>query len=114
MHSLNLLSLALQARDPRQGGLILVIYVVSFGLIAWFVLIRPQRKLQQDQMAMLTALKRNDEVMTDGGIIGTIIHLTDDRVTLKTAESTKIVVARQKIARVLNAPTLTTTTPTTP
>jgi preprotein translocase subunit YajC len=111
VHGLTLLSLALQTRSPRQGGLILVIYVISFGLIAWFVLIRPQRKLQEEQTSMLSQLKRNDEVMTDGGIIGTIIHIAEDRITIRTGESTKIVVARQKIARVIPpSTTLTTTT----
>jgi preprotein translocase subunit YajC len=52
---------------------------VSFGLIAWFLLIRPQRRMQQQHQQMLSALKRNDEVMTEGGIIGTVVHITDDR-----------------------------------
>jgi preprotein translocase YajC subunit len=59
--------------------MILMIYMVSFGLIAWFLLIRPQRRMQQQHQQMLSNLKRGDEVMTDGGIIGTIVHITDDR-----------------------------------
>ena len=54
---------------------------------------------------MLSQLKKGDEIMTDGGIIGQVVHLTDDRVTVKTAESTRIVVARQKVSRVLTTET---------
>jgi preprotein translocase subunit YajC len=43
--------------------------------------------------------------MTDGGIIGTIVHMADDRITIRSGESTRIVVARGKIARVLTGAT---------
>jgi preprotein translocase subunit YajC len=95
----------LQAAPPpagNRGFMVLMIYIVSFGLIAWFLLIRPQRRIQQQHQQMLSALRRNDEVMTDGGIIGTVVHITEDRVTLKTGENTRIVVARPKIARILS------------
>jgi len=48
-------------------------------------------------------LKRGDEVMTEGGIIGSVVHMQDDRVTLKSGEA-RIVVARVKITRVLGLP----------
>jgi preprotein translocase subunit YajC len=101
VHTLNTLAIVLQA-PANRGGMILIIYIVSFGLIAWFLLIRPQRRMQQQHQQMLSALKRGDEVMTDGGIIGTVVHLTDDRVTVKSGENTRIVIARGKIARILS------------
>ena len=103
MPSLNAVLLAVLQGTPRGGqpGIVLIIFIVSFGAIAWFLLIRPQRRIHHQQQQMLSALKKGDEVMTEGGIIGTIVHITDDRVTLKTAESTRVVVARPKIARVL-------------
>jgi preprotein translocase subunit YajC len=108
VHSFNVLALAaLQAAPGNRGGLILIIYIVSFGAIAWFLLIRPQRRMQQQHQQMVATLKRGDEVMTDGGIIGTIVHLAEDRITLKSGENTRIVVARGKIARVLGGGTTT-------
>jgi preprotein translocase subunit YajC len=101
VHSFNLLALAALQAPQNRGGMILIIYIVSFGAIAWFLLIRPQRRMQQQHQQMVASLKRGDEVMTDGGIIGTIVHLAEDRITLKSGENTRIVVARGKIARVL-------------
>jgi len=49
---------------------------------------------------MLTELKKGDEVVTNGGIIGIVVHLKDDRLTIKTAESTRLVVQRGRIAQV--------------
>ena len=98
-----LLAIVLQQRPPGQGLTIMLIYLVSFGLIAWLLLIRPQRKVQQQHQQMLSALRRGDEVMTEGGIIGTVVHMTDDRVTLKSGDSARLIVARSKIARVMTA-----------
>jgi preprotein translocase subunit YajC len=105
--SFNTLAIVLQAAAPNRGFMILVIYIVSFGLIAWFLLIKPQRRMQQQHQQMLSAVKRNDEVMTEGGIIGIVVHLTEDRVTIKSGENTRIVVARSKIARILSNPSAT-------
>ncbi|CAN5642111.1 hypothetical protein BH23GEM10_BH23GEM10_03830 [soil metagenome] len=101
--TLNMLALLQTAPAGNRGLMVLVIYVVSFGMIAWFLLIRPQRRMQQQHQQMLSELKRNDEVMTEGGIIGTVVHMTDSRVTIKTGE-TRVIVARGKIARVLTDP----------
>lgn len=99
--------LALLAQGARPGGqtlTIMMIYLVGFGLIFWFLILRPQRRIQQKHQEMVGALKKGDEVVTEGGIIGSVVHLADDRVTIKTAENTRLVIARPKIARVLNAP----------
>lgn len=98
-----------QAGAPAPGGsrtfMVMMIYLVGFGLIFWFLILRPQRRVQQRHQEMVSALKRGDEVMTEGGIIGSVVHLAEDRITIKTAENTRVVVARPKIARVLSAPT---------
>ncbi len=78
-----------------------MIYLVAFGMIMWFLIIRPQRKVQERHKAMLEALKKGDEVMTDGGLIGNVVHIADDRVTLK-SENTRVIVARAKIARIFS------------
>lgn len=84
-----------------RTGTVLMIYMVAFAFIMWFLIIRPQRKVQERHRNMLAALKKGDEVMTEGGIIGQVVHLTDDRATLKSGDNTRLVVARAKIARVM-------------
>lgn len=98
--TLNLISLA----APQGGGSGLLALAIQFGaiiLIFWFLLIRPQRQAQKKHQAMVRALGKGDDIMTDGGILGQVIHLTDDQVTIKTAESTRLIVSRSKIAKVL-------------
>jgi preprotein translocase subunit YajC len=100
--TLNAISLVLLQEPGGMRGTALLIQLVALGLIFWFLLIRPQRKVAQRHQEMVAALKRNDEVMTEGGIIGQVVHLADDRVTIRTAENTRVVVARSKIARVFS------------
>lgn len=89
------------AQQPAGRGLTLAfIYLVFFGLIAWFILLRPQRKMQERHQKMVSALQKGDEIMTEGGVIGQIVHLAEDRVTIK-SDTTRLVVARAKVARVL-------------
>jgi preprotein translocase subunit YajC len=99
--TLSALALLQATRPGGQTLTVMMIYLVGFGLIFWFLILRPQRKLQQRHADMVSALKRGDEVMTEGGILGTVVHIADDRVTVKTAENTRVVVARAKIARVM-------------
>jgi len=90
---------------PREGGsgsMILLMQFVAIGFIFYFLLIRPQRKEQQRHREMLDQLKKGDEVITAGGIVGTVVHIQDDRLTIKTAENTRLVIQRSRIAQVLS------------
>ncbi len=83
-----------------RGGLVLMIYTVAFIAIMWFIILGPQRRMQKKHQQMISELKKGDEIMTEGGILGSVVHLTEDRLTIKTGDNTRIVVARSKIARV--------------
>ncbi len=90
---------------PREGGNGTLIFFVNMALIFaifYFLLIRPQRKDQARQKKMIEQLKKGDKVVTAGGIIGTVIHAQEDRLTIKTAEDTRIEVERGRIGRVVN------------
>ena len=93
---------------PRAGGnatLVFGIQMVAIFAIFYFLLIRPQRKEQDRHRVMLESLKKGDEVVTAGGIIGTVVFAEPDRVTIKTAESTRLVVERARIAKVMSGKT---------
>jgi len=92
--------------QPREGGnsmLIFGVQLLAMFAIFYFLLIRPQSVEQKKLRDMLSALKKGDEVVTTGGIIGTVVHVEAERVTIKRAESTRLVVERSRIARVLTA-----------
>lgn len=89
--------------SPEGGQTSLMPMIVMWTAIIaifYFILIRPQKKAQEKHQAMVAGLQKGNEVMTDGGIIGTVIHLKDDRIIIKTGNDTRIEVARGKVARV--------------
>lgn len=77
---------------------ILIQIALIFAIFYW-LLIRPQRKEQERHREMIKALRKGDEVVTVGGVIGSIVHLTEDAITIRTGENTRIVVERSKVAR---------------
>ena len=99
-----MLTLLLQAQGAPAGPNPLSTIVLFGGLFAifYFLLIRPQKKQQQAHEQMVKALAKGDEIVTMGGIVGKIIHLTDDRVTIKTAGDTRLEIDRAKVGRRLS------------
>jgi len=91
---------------PREGGNDMTIFLVQMMLIFgifYFLLLRPQAKERRRHDDMLKSLKKGDEIVTNGGIIGRVVHLEDDRLTLRTGDNTRITVDRGRIAQVLDA-----------
>ena len=68
-------------------------------LIFYLLLIRPQRKERERQQQMIAAIGKGDEIVTNGGIIGTVIRAEEDRLIIKTGGETKITVERSRVAR---------------
>src|SRR5690606_19635364 len=70
-------------------------------VVFWFLIIRPQQKRQKERNAMLQSLKKGDKVITIGGLHGTITDLTEDRVTLKVNDNTRLVFERTAVNTVI-------------
>ena len=85
--------------SPSQ--LISFLPLVLVFIIFYFLLIRPQQKKAKEHQQMLGKLKKNDEVMTSGGIYGKVTALTDNIVTLEIAPNVRIRVNRPQISAVL-------------
>ena len=90
---------------------------IQFALILaifYFLMIRPQQRQRKQHEESLRNLKKNDEIVTTGGIIGTVVHIKEtvkdgtpqrsmeDQVTIKSGES-RLVVERGRIARITSA-----------
>jgi len=79
--------------------------MVAMFAIVYFLMIRPQSREKKKRQSLLSALKKNDRVVTIGGILGTVTAVRDDEVTLKVDESsnTKITFSKSAIQRVMSA-----------
>lgn len=95
---LSFLADAAPASSPGSGiSMNLIMMVLLFGAM-WFLLIAPQRKKQKKHAQMLQQLGTGDNVVTNGGIFGTITNVKDDRFIVKIADNTRIEVLKSAIA----------------
>lgn len=81
----------------------IIIQLVIFVAIFYFMLILPQRREQKRLRDMLAALRPGDEVVTAGGLIGEVILIKDDQVSLKSGDS-RVLVERARIVRKVEQP----------
>ena len=83
-------------------GIASFIPLILIFVIFYFFLIRPQQKRVKDHKAMVQSLKRGDEVITSGGIIGTIDRvMEDDRIEVIIGENVKVQIIRSTITSLL-------------
>ena len=85
------------------GSGILFIIIIAF-LLLYLLFVRPQKRRQNEQQQMISDLRVGDEVLTVGGIYGTIAQLDDDRVTVEIAPKLEVQVSRRAIAGVTREP----------
>ena len=71
--------------------------VILIFIVFYFLLIRPQKKTQDEHKKMVAGLKKNDEVITAGGIHGTIMNVKDNTVTLKVDDNVKVEVQKSSV-----------------
>ena len=80
---------------PVLGQFLIFIPII---VIFYFLIFRPQQQKTKEHRQMLDKLKKNDEVVTSGGIYGKIVGLTDAVVTLEVAPNVRIRVSRPQVA----------------
>jgi len=84
------------------GGSTMIIFYALLFAAMYFFMIAPQRKKQKAQEKMLAALGSGDEIVTSGGIYGTITNVKDDRFVVRIAENTKIEVGKSFVTAVVS------------
>ncbi|MDX1605627.1 MAG: preprotein translocase subunit YajC [Candidatus Competibacterales bacterium] len=100
---MNFISDALaQGGDPAAGGgaiglLFPILLIVAF----YFLLIRPQTKRAKEHRQMVEALKKGDEVVTSGGVLGRIAEVGDNFVLLEAAEGVQLKVQKHAVASLM-------------
>ena len=90
-------------KRPPQSQWTQLIFIALIFVVLYFVMFRGPKKKQQQQQQMIKSLKKNDRVQTVGGILGTVLEVSDNEITLKVDESnnTKIKVLPSAISRVI-------------
>jgi len=103
----------LLAEAPAEGGPSsgsgltgMLLPMVAIAVLFWFLMIRPMRKQEQERQSLLSTMKKNDKVVTSGGLIGIIASIKEkeDEVTLKVDESSnvRVRVTKGSIVRILS------------
>ncbi len=83
------------------AGLADFLPLILLFVIFYFMLIRPQMKRAKEHKALVEGLAKDDEVVTNGGLLGTITDLGENFVVLEVASGTEVKVQRGAIANVL-------------
>ena len=91
---------AAPASSPGFSPLILLMYALFIGGF-YFLFIAPQKKKQKEHERMLISLQTGDEVITTGGIYGTITNVNDDRFVIRISDNTKIEVGKAFVQSVV-------------
>ena len=101
---MNLAGVTLLALAPAStsgeapNALVQLVPFLLIFVVFYFIVFAPMRKKQKRHAAMLTELKNGDRVVTNGGICGTVVGLTDQKIQLRIADGVKIDVLRSAVA----------------
>jgi preprotein translocase subunit YajC len=77
------------------------IFILFLLVVLWFFLIRPRQRQLREQQAMVAGIEVGDEIVTAGGLYGTVTRLEDDEVRVEIAPELEVRIARRAIAGVL-------------
>jgi preprotein translocase subunit YajC len=77
-----------------------VIVIVVLFFLMWLLLIRPQRRRSQQQLVMQDALRKGEEIITAGGLHGTVVSIEDDVLEIEIAKGTIVRLDRRAVAAV--------------
>jgi preprotein translocase subunit YajC len=106
MNSLIPDALAQGASAPPGGSLAPLLMMVVFIVIFYFLLIRPQQKKAKEHQAMIGKLAVGDEVVAAGGVLGKVVEVGEQFVTLEIADGVRIKVQKLQISSLVPKGTL--------
>src|SRR5690554_6818907 len=94
---------AQDAGAPQGGGMELIFMLVMFGLIFYFMIYRPQAKRVKQHKELIAGISKGDEVLMNGGFVGRITKITEDKdfMTLALAEGMEVTVQKSAVTAVL-------------
>ncbi len=85
----------------QQGNMSMIIMMVGMFVFMYFLIIRPQRKRQKEQEALMSSLNKGDEVVLTCGMLGRIVRVDGDYLVLNTGDNIELKFQRQAVHAVL-------------
>ncbi|MBI4178293.1 preprotein translocase subunit YajC [bacterium] len=93
------------AAPPAPGILIQLLPFILIIFIFYFLLIRPQKKRQEEHRVMIDGLKKGDDVVTSGGMYAQVADVREDHFVVKIADNVRVKMTKSSIASKLSAGT---------
>ena len=84
-----------------QSGWFSMLPLVGMVLIFWFLIIRPQMKRQKDHQAKVSSMKRGDQVVTGGGLVGKVVKVDDTYVEVELAQNVRVKAVKHTVTDIL-------------
>jgi preprotein translocase subunit YajC len=97
-----------QAGAPAGGGLISLALPLLLLVVFYFLMIRPQQKRMKEHREMVSALSKGDEIVTNGGLGGSITKVGDAYLSVRVSEGVEVAVQKNSVAALLPSGTLKT------
>jgi preprotein translocase subunit YajC len=91
------------AQAQGAGSFTPLLFIVLLFGVMYFLMIRPQQKRRREAMQMQSALAPGDQIVTIGGLHGTVVAIEDDVVTVEIAPGVNVRYSRPAIARVVHS-----------
>ena len=93
--------LAAGAAGSTAPGWVQFLPIVGMIAIFWFLIFRPQMRRQKEHAAKIAGVKKNDSVVTAGGVIGKIVRVDDDYVDLEIAQGVRVKVVKSTLGDIV-------------
>ena len=90
-----------QTATQQPSMLASFIPLILIFLIFYFLLIRPQQKKQKEHKVLLDSIQRGDEILSSGGILGKVIKVDNDKLTVEIAKGVNVSIIRSTVADVI-------------
>ncbi len=90
-----------QAAAQQPSMLASFIPLILIFLIFYFLLIRPQQKKQKEHKVLLDSIQRGDEILSSGGILGKVIKVDNDKLTVEISKGVNVIIIRSTVADVI-------------
>ena len=90
-----------QAAAQQPSMLASFIPLILIFLIFYFLLIRPQQKKQKEHKVLLASIQRGDEILSSGGILGKVIKVDNDKLTVEISKGVNVTIIRSTVADVI-------------